>query len=104
MLIFVIIFNLGLTIVNVYVLLKIRQWTKNLKKTTEVLSDVEVQVDRVLNCAPEWVMIGQKGTKNFHLRLGVVGYQLEMVKNLLNLVGWLMKIKMGQKSSKIKIK
>ena len=89
MIIFVIIFNFSLTLVNIYILLKIRQWNKNLKTTTKVLTNVEYHVHRVLNPAPKWVMIAKKGTHNFRFRLQIFTHQLKVIENLLKLLIWL---------------
>lgn len=102
MLIFVIIFNLSLTLVNVYILLKIREWNKNLKTTTKVLTNVEDHVHRGLNPAPKWVMIGQKGTHNFRFRLEIFTHQLKMIENLLKLLIWLSQKTMVKTSIQLK--
>jgi hypothetical protein len=91
MLIFVIIFNLCLSIVNIYILLKIIEFTKNLKNATRVLTNVQYHVYGVLNPAPQWVMIGQKGTHNLRLHLQVLTHQLNIINKLLTLTSWLYK-------------
>jgi len=89
MLYFVIIFNLSLTVINIYILLKVRQWTKNLNITKKVLTNVEYQIDRVLKPAPKSVMIAQKGTNYLRFRLQILAYQWQLLQNLVNLLIWL---------------
>ncbi len=61
MLVFVIIFNLSLTLFNLYLLRCVWQWRKRLRKTALILEQVERDVYHILSPAPEQMLQVEQG-------------------------------------------
>ena len=96
MFIFVIIFNVILSIINIYIFKKIVLLRKNLKTTTKVLNKLEYDMSKFLTQAPQWVMMGQKGSHNLNLRLQVWAYRVKIIEKLWILLSWLSQKNMGK--------
>lgn len=86
MLIFVISCNLALTTLNLYIALRLWQLRRTLIKVTRTLTYVERRIDRVLYTAPEFVIKGQQGTYALRLYYQQLGFQLEQLQKLVNVV------------------
>lgn len=61
MFVFVIVFNLLLTLLNLYVLRCLWQWRKRLRKTALILEGVEKDIHHILSPAPEKIVQVEQG-------------------------------------------
>ena len=62
MLLFIIIFNLVITCINFYLVLKLWILYTSLKKITSDLTNIEVQINELFSQAPGIILRGQRGT------------------------------------------
>ncbi|MGK7943701.1 MAG: hypothetical protein AB4058_04450 [Microcystaceae cyanobacterium] len=96
MLVFVIIFNLLLTLFNLYLLRCVWRWRKRLRKTALILEQVEQDVHRILSPAPEQILQVEEGaitltqlyqqwfiyTKRFRQIIALISFTLTLWRNL----------------------
>jgi hypothetical protein len=88
MLIFVIAFNLSLTVLNLYVAYRLWRWRQYLIRATLTLERLEGYCDRILNPAPELIFKGRSGShrlRQFHLQLGQCLAQLNLIRGLVGI-------------------
>ncbi len=62
MLLFIIIFNLFITCINCYLLLKLWKLYNSLKKITSDLINLEAQINELFSVLPDLILRGQQGT------------------------------------------
>jgi uncharacterized protein YoxC len=82
MVIFVVICNLLITLLNIYILTKILRWRKNLATAARTLTMVEKRVHAVLEPAPKFVSKGEKGTNYLHYQIKKLEFELEQLQKL----------------------
>jgi uncharacterized protein YoxC len=82
MIVFVVICNCLITVLNIYILTKVLQWRKNLARVAKTLIIVEKRVHEVLEPAPEFVSRGEKGTNYLHQKIKRLELQLEQLQKL----------------------
>lgn len=107
MLIFVIIFNFLLTLLNLYVAFRLWKLRQVLARVSGILNRVERRIDRIFYPAPEVILIGQEGTYHLRVRYQILISQLERLQQILMLVTlgigiWQRQRKKRYKTSKIK--
>jgi hypothetical protein len=68
MLIFVIIFNLALSLLNLYLAIRLWQLRRVLARVTRTLTLVERRIHKIFYPAPEILLKGQQGTYALRLR------------------------------------
>jgi uncharacterized protein YoxC len=88
MIIFVIFCNLLITVINCYLIIKIRQWQRRLTQTGDVLTQVERKVYNILNPAPEIIAKGEQGTDFLRNKIKTLEYQLQSLQKILALLNW----------------
>ncbi len=92
MLVFVIICNLLLTLLNLYVLKCLWDWRQKLKATHLILENIVIQSHGMLATAPERVLTSQRTTialkKNYQQRV----IYLQQVKQLLLLLSFILNL------------
>ena len=86
MLTFVVIFNLLITLLNLWIIWKIFQMRQVLRRITEALAHIEQRVHAVLYPAPELILRGQTGTHYLRERYLVLGQQLQQLNKILSLL------------------
>ena len=86
MLTFVVIFNLLITLLNLWIIWKIFQMRRMLRRITETLAHIEQRVHSVLYPAPELILRGQTGTHYLRERYLVLEQQLQRLSNILSLL------------------
>jgi hypothetical protein len=98
MLLFVIVFNLSLTLLNLYIAIRIWQLWRVLVRVTRTLDTVERRIHRIFAPAPEFVSKGQKGTHTLKLRYQRLLIQLSIMGQFVSVVSFGMRF--WQKQSK----
>jgi hypothetical protein len=83
---FVVIFNLLITLLNLWIIWKIFQMRQVLRKITETLAHIEQRVHSVLYPAPELILRGQTGTYYLRKRYLVLEQQLQQLSNIFSLL------------------
>jgi cell division protein FtsB len=86
MLLFVILFNLLVALVNFYLVLRLWQLRQGLARVTRTLTKVERRIDRIFYPAPEFVFQGQQGTQHLRQVYQKLEHQLEQLQKILMLV------------------
>ncbi|MBP0018787.1 MAG: hypothetical protein J7647_14725 [Cyanobacteria bacterium SBLK] len=92
MLIFVIVFNCLLAIINFYIAWKILRLRKTLANATQTLISLDRTLYNALHPTPHYIYIAQKGAANLRDRYGNLEGQLQKVQRLLNLLNLILKI------------
>jgi hypothetical protein len=92
MLIFVIVFNCLLTLVNFYVAWKILRLRKTIASATKTLISVDRTLYNILHPAPHYIYMAQKGSANLSDRYSKLEGQLQKVQKLLNLLTFVLKV------------
>ena len=86
MLTFVVIFNLFITLLNLWIIWKIFQMRRVLRRITATLAHIEQRAHAVLNPAPELILRGQTGTHYLRERYLVLEQQLHQLNKILSLL------------------
>ena len=84
MLTFVVIFNLLITLLNLWIIWKIFQMRRVLRRITATLAHIEQRVQAVLYPAPELILRGQTGTRYLRERYLILEQQLQQLNNILS--------------------
>lgn len=92
MLIFVIVFNCILALINFYVAWKILRLRKTLANATQTLISLDRTLYNALHPTPRYVYMAQKGATNLRDRYGTLEGQLQKVQRLLNFLKLILKI------------
>jgi hypothetical protein len=100
MLIFVIVFNLVLTLFNLYCAFSLWKLRWQLRKVTGTINYLEDHIHGIFAPAPEIVLKGQQGTSLVRQRYAVLVWQLQTLGQLLALIqfglkafGWSLRLK-----------
>ena len=88
MVFFVVVINLFITLVNIYLAVKIWQLTRQLKRTTKTLIKCEKRIHSVLSPAPQFILQGQKKIDNLRQGYQLLQLQLQKIRQLL----WLLSL------------
>ncbi|MDJ0687989.1 MAG: hypothetical protein QNJ41_05735 [Xenococcaceae cyanobacterium MO_188.B32] len=88
MIFFVVVTNLFITLVNIYLAVKIMQLTRQLKRTTNTLIKCEKRIHSVLSLAPQFILPGQKNIDNLRQGYQLLQLQLQKIRQLL----WLLSL------------
>jgi hypothetical protein len=88
MLLFVIIFNLSLTLLNLYIAIRIWQLWRVLARVTRTLDMVERRIHRIFAPAPDIVLKGQKGTHTLRLCYQRLLIQLAIAGQFVSVVSY----------------
>jgi Uma2 family endonuclease len=83
-----IVFNLSLTLLNLYIVIRIWQIWRVLVKVTRTLDRVERRIHRIFAPAPEFVLKGQKGTHTLRLRYQRLLIQLAIAGQFLSVISF----------------
>ena len=86
MLIFVIIFNLCITLVNLYLAWKIWKLRRVLARAALILNKVERRIHFVLYPAPEQILLAQLRTRSLSERYHELDLQIKKVRKILTLL------------------
>nr|ADN15986.1 conserved hypothetical protein [Gloeothece verrucosa PCC 7822] len=86
MLIVVISCNLALTVLNIYIAVRLWRLRRTLIRVTRTLTYVERRINRIFYSAPEFVLKGQQGTYVLRLYYQQLGFQLEQLQKLVSLI------------------
>lgn len=86
MVVFIIIFNLSLTLLNLYIAIRLWQLRHLLLKVTRTLTRVERRIHKIIYPAPEFILTGQQGTYTLHKSYHKLLFQMELVIKILSLV------------------
>ncbi|NJK51078.1 hypothetical protein HC931_25895 [Candidatus Gracilibacteria bacterium] len=98
MLLFVIFFNLSLTLLNLYIAIRIWQLRRVLTRVTRTLDMIERRIHRIFAPAPKIVSKGQKGTHTLRVRYQRLLIQLAIAGQFLSVVSF--GVRFWQKQSK----
>ena len=88
MIFFVVVFNLFITLMNIYLTVKILQLRQQLKSTTNILIKCEKRIHSVLSSAPQFILQGQKNMNNLRQGYQLLQLQLQKIRQLL----WLLSL------------
>lgn len=83
MIFFVVVVNLLITVVNIYLAVKICQLKQRLKRTTHILINCEKRIHLVLSPAPQLILRGQKNIDHLNKRYRLLQLQLQKIRQLL---------------------
>jgi hypothetical protein len=86
MLIFVIVFNLFLTLFNLYIAFRLWKLRRVLARVTKTLTMVERRLHRIFYPAPEIVLKGKQGTHELRQHYQRLLVQVELIEKILGLV------------------
>ena len=86
MIFFVIIINLLITVVNIYLAVKILQLKKVLVRTTSALINCEQIIHSVLYSAPQSIFKGQKNLHHIRQQYQLLQLQLQKIRQFLLLL------------------
>lgn len=92
MLVFIIIFNLSLTLLNLYIAIRLWQLRHFLIKVNKTLMRLERRIHKIFYPAPEMILKGYTGTHTIHQSYHRLLFQLEWVTKILSLMNWGIKI------------
>ena len=84
----VVVINLFITLVNIYLAVKIWQLRRQLKRTTKTLIKCEKRIYLVLSPAPQFIVQGQKNIDNLRHSYQSLQFQLQKIRQLL----WLLSL------------
>jgi hypothetical protein len=87
MLIFVVTCNILISLINLWIVLKIRRWRRILANVAHTLTQFEQQTHRVLAPAPDVITKGQIGTHDLRQRTLILEVQLQQIQQILALLG-----------------
>ena len=88
MIFFVVVINLFITLVNIYLAVKIWQLRRQLKRTTKTLIRCEKRIHSVLSSAPQVILQKQKNIDNLGQGYQLLQLQLQKIRQLL----WLLSL------------
>jgi hypothetical protein len=88
MLLFIIIFNLSLTLLNLYIAIRLWQLRRVLARVTKTLNWVERRIHHILSRAPAIAMKGQKGTLTLRWHYQRLLLQLAAAGKVSSVVGF----------------
>lgn len=104
MLIFVIACNLVLTLLNLYIAVRLWRLRRTLIRVTRILRYVENRIERIFAPAPEFLLKGKQQTYSLRLYYQHLGFQLEQLQKLVSLINVGIKIWQRQtRRSRLKI-
>jgi hypothetical protein len=86
MLIFVIVFNLFLTLFNLYIAFRLWRLRRVLARVAKTLTMVERRLHRIFYPAPEVVLRGKQGTHELRQRYQRLLVQIELIEKIFSLV------------------
>ena len=92
MLLFIIIFNLVITCINCYLLLKLWKLYNSLKKITSDLINLEEQINELFSILPDLILRGQQGTTQLRQFYQTFLRQLAIAQRLFRRLRLLLKI------------
>ena len=97
MLLFVIVFNLILTLFNCYLVWQLWKLTCYLQKATRQLIKIEQQIHRIFDPAPDFILQVQTGTSEYRDNYQHFVRQLKKIQQVLGLMQLLFKLWQRQK-------
>ncbi|MEA5510051.1 hypothetical protein VB715_09770 [Crocosphaera sp. UHCC 0190] len=109
MLLFVILFNLVLTLINFYLVWQLRKLSHFLQKFTYQLTRLEQRIHVIFHPAPEIILKGQEGTIYLKKRYQSLKIKLLRLQQALSVLNFLLRIlpqkrfSLKQKSSKVNL-
>ncbi|MEC4982740.1 MAG: hypothetical protein SAJ37_23870 [Oscillatoria sp. PMC 1068.18] len=86
MLIFVVVCNLAIAVINLYLAWRIWKIRRVLAQVTITLNNVERSIYNIFHPAPRLIYLGQKGTSNLRGRYQKLQVQLQRVQLLLTVL------------------
>lgn len=92
MIFFVVVTNLLITLINIYLAVKILQLRQLLVKTTNALLSCEQRIEILLSPAPQIILKGQKNLDHLQQRYQLLQMQLEKIRRLLALLSLIYRV------------
>lgn len=92
MIFFVVVINLLITLVNIYLAVKILQLRQLLVKTTNALLRCEQKIQVLLSSAPQIILKGQKNLDHLQKRYQLLQMQLQKIRKLLALLSLIYRV------------
>lgn len=92
MLVFIIIFNLFLTLLNLYIAIRLWQLRYFLIKVNRTLMMLERRIYKIFHPAPKVIFKGYTGAHTLHQSYLKLLFQLELITKIVSLASWCSKI------------
>ncbi|MEA5533158.1 hypothetical protein [Crocosphaera sp. XPORK-15E] len=92
MLLFVILFNLVLTLINFYLVWQLGKLSHLLQKVTYRLTILEQRIHVIFYTAPEIILRGQEGTNHLRKSYQSLNIQLIKLQQIISLLNFLLRI------------
>jgi len=92
MLVFIIIFNLALALLNLYIAIRLWQLRYFLIRVNKTLTKLDRRIHKILLPAPDVILKGYTGTHALHQNYHRLLFQIELITKILSLANWGIKI------------
>jgi hypothetical protein len=89
MIIFVIIINFSITLINLYLAVKIWQLCKRLNLIANKLDNCEILIHSLLSSAPQVLLTAHHNIYHFRQKYQLLQLQLKQIQQIIILLNWL---------------
>ncbi|MGK7952877.1 MAG: hypothetical protein AB4368_29830 [Xenococcaceae cyanobacterium] len=92
MIFFVIVINLLITLINIYLAVKLLQLRRLLRKTTNILLHCEQKIQILLSSTPEIILQGQRNLDHLQQRYQLLQMQLQKIRKILAILSLIYRV------------